>query len=340
MEKLSERSFRHQYGALWQKVFSDPKPFVKMFLPRHFERGEAFGVKLHHRLIAGTYCKPYLMKVGEATAEVSYLCGLATAGRYRRRGWAAKVVEEALRTLKAEGRLLVTLIPSNERNRRYYGNHFAFANCFHYTDRYITPEGEPTFGQMAQTTLLSEEWLQFIEKELKGRKCGLLHSREQLMTVMKSIQMDGGGLYGLRREGNLQAVAVVEQRGTTLRVSELMGEPENGLELLRHVARHRGKNAPLLLRDFTTNEKTGGMARVLDLPRLAGLCAQALPERKLRFRVSGDHLFDNHNTTYALDHGRCLVGGPTEDCDLVVTPAQATELLLEPLHPILSLMVD
>lgn len=102
---------------LWQEVFGDEESFIDTFLVRHFRHENLLTVTDQEEIVSMLHLIPMQ---NETEARIAYIYGVATAPAHRNRGYASRLIGQAIERARAEGYDALALIPAGEEAHHYY----------------------------------------------------------------------------------------------------------------------------------------------------------------------------------------------------------------------------
>lgn len=126
---------------LWQEAFGDDDTFTDSFILRYYSRSRMLTAECEGRLAAMLHLLPFESELGRTT----YIYGVATAPEFRRRGFANRLMREAMALIRERGDDAAFLIPSEEWLRGFYekyGFSGAVPVVFHTTDGFDFGTGD------------------------------------------------------------------------------------------------------------------------------------------------------------------------------------------------------
>ena len=101
---------------IWKECFGDDDNFINSFLVRYYSPVSTF-VRCHNgHAVSMVHAVPFESNVG----RTAYIYAVATLDEYRRNGYAAELVKEALNSCRDNGFDAAILIPQNEGMIKYY----------------------------------------------------------------------------------------------------------------------------------------------------------------------------------------------------------------------------
>lgn len=104
---------------LWSDVFGDDELLIDTFLLRYYRQERMLSVEQDGRLAAMLHLVPFESELGRTT----YIYAVATAPEFRRKGFADKIMREAMALIDERGDDAAILIPSEQWLHRFYAGH-------------------------------------------------------------------------------------------------------------------------------------------------------------------------------------------------------------------------
>ena len=111
---------------LWQEVFGDDEAFIDKFLINYHTHANTFTIKDGERTVSMLHVVHFRSETG---LRIAYIYAVATAAEYRHRGYASKLLEEALEKARHTSDAAI-LIPGDEAAERLYSR-FGFEKSGH-----------------------------------------------------------------------------------------------------------------------------------------------------------------------------------------------------------------
>ena len=111
---------------LWQEVFGDDEAFIDKFLINYHTHANTFTIKDGERTVSMLHVVHFRSETG---LRIAYIYAVATAAEYRHRGYASKLLEEALEKARHTSDAAI-LIPGDEAAERLYAR-FGFEKSGH-----------------------------------------------------------------------------------------------------------------------------------------------------------------------------------------------------------------
>lgn len=340
-ESEEERQVRFETRHLWESSFADPRAFIDLYFREKYrtERNEV--IQRDGRVVAALQKLPYPMTYGGNLLPASYISGACTDEAYRRRGLMGELLNQAHRSMQAEGALFSFLIPATPELFAYYAK-FGYTPCFRFGWKTVKANGMvPSDGSlMVDVVDQPNDCLAYLRAKMQERPLCVQHPISDLRAVADDMRLAGDTMWVTRRGDNTVALAICrnETDGTLLREC-VYDDKEAHDALINAIASHYGRTELDVL-DTTGHEGDFfGMARIIHAEDMLGLYAQLHPELSLTLSVTDEQLTEN-NGHYRLEGGKCH--RLTEPCPSAEphTIAQLTHRLLTEENPLMSLMMN
>lgn len=170
-EKLNTRK-------LYEEVFSeDSKDFVDYYYEEKVKDNQIYVVEEDGEIQAMLHLNPYELAVNGSRKDVNYIVAVATRKSYRKRGFMAEMLKQALNDMYADGETFTFLMPASESI--YLP--FDFRTVYEQNRAYYDPEAEVEEG-----TDVTDASVEDAEKWLFIWKAGC---RSRIRSTQKEIQL-------------------------------------------------------------------------------------------------------------------------------------------------------
>lgn len=150
-------------------------------------------------------------------------------------------------------------------------------------------------------------------------------------------------LFVVRTEEGIVGVAITYREGDSLKVSELFADDEEIKQhLLCQIQQATKCKTILLITPPVANAETYpiGMARIINAKGVLQLYAATYPENEMSIELADEQLSAN-NGYYYLYKGKCMYDKQRlPGVHLQLTIGELTEMILAPLRPYMSLMLN
>ena len=343
MDTSNDNILRNQCKHLWKDVFGDSDNFIDFYFAQRFKVENTFYRLRGGRVASAMQCLPYSLTFYDNKTTVGYVSGLGTLRPFRRQGLATDLLAEAHQHLHQTGATLSLLIPARHELHDFYKSRH-YGTCFYYTEEEITSSNYNSAYKTYEYTIveqLSQETKDFIQHEMARRHCSIQHTDKDLNDIFHAMHnIFHGDIHILRSENKIRAVAVTEHIGNLLRINEVVGHGGATSVLLHHICRKSSSGDKIVLRNYRHQTQPYGMARIINLSTLTTLIAAAFPYAEHTFAVNDDDEIPENNGLYIIKGGiaehkpTIPTGQPT------LKMSELSHILLTPLHPIMSLMLD
>ncbi len=332
--------FARQCRLLWKNVFDDSDDFMNFYFAKRFTPKNTISELCNGRVASAMQSLPYNMSFGNSTIRTGYVSGLATLPEFRNRGLAARVLHKSHRRLYEDGFVLSLLIPATPALYNYY-RRMHYATCFYYAEERIEATiytGTDKNIEFVQNPQLTSKIIDFIQDEMRKRTCCIQHSQRDLEDIYQAVQYGNGGFPLLLNNKRISAVAVTEHINGTLRINDTFGAPKDKSMLLGFISSTESDSAKIV-RNYAKRDKPYGMARIINVKRFADLIAGIGSKADYTFTINDDEITENCGT-YSIKNGKCRFSASSSDSPQAISPAELADMLLSPLHPVMSLMLD
>ncbi len=132
MEQNSD--IKKQCQLLWKEVFGDSDEFIKQFMARYFSHEGMFCIEQDGKLQSMLHLVPFELD----GMPVAYMYAVATAAEARGKGYATKLIGQAVKKAKAEGYKAIATLPADEGLHGFYAR---FGFCGKYRTKFVIPDG-------------------------------------------------------------------------------------------------------------------------------------------------------------------------------------------------------
>lgn len=337
-------STKEEVKKLWKLCFEDSNDFIEMYFRLRYSKKVNLTIKSGNEIIAALQALPYPMTFCGTTVQTSYISGACTHPDFRKRGVMYELLSQAFTRMLQNSVAFSTLIPAGPGLFNYYA-HLGYALVFRRSTQEFTVAGlMPSQDIIVEkVTRFDKTIYHYLSTCLSARPCCIQHTKEDFKVIMADLTISDGALFFATKKGKPAGIAITYNEEDSIRIEELFAENnEVKNSILHHIEQKTGCARMKLL--MPPNEKTTstplGMARIIDAKAVLQLYAATHPEVKMQLSLSDKQLSVN-NGYYYLDKGLCtfsktkLQGKHTE-----LQIAELTNLLLEPLHPYMSLMMN
>ena len=193
---------------LYEEVFSeDSKSFVDYYYEEKLKDNQIYTVEEDGEIQAMLHLNPYELAVNGSKKDVNYIVAVATRESYRKRGFMAGLLKQALNDMYADGETFTFLMPASEniylpfdfrtvceQNREYYN-----AADSENADIIITDAKAEDTGEMA--AYMEEKLSQTYQ--VYAKRSGAYYER-----LIKEYASDGGTLKIYRKDGKITDIKI------------------------------------------------------------------------------------------------------------------------------------
>ncbi len=157
--KTSALLLNHEERAvkeLWQTVFGDEERFIDRFLMCHHRPEQLLSITEEGQLVSMLHLIPMQNSEG---VRVGYIYGVATAPDRRGRGYATRLLRQAIERAQELGMAALALIPADEQARWLYLGLGFSGDCptsFRHTGDFDFGTGDPTHDRAMLLPLTAE----------------------------------------------------------------------------------------------------------------------------------------------------------------------------------------
>jgi predicted GNAT family N-acyltransferase len=118
-EKMSLRALTPREVSsreLWHEVFGDEREFIDLFMTEVYRPENMFVCEEQGRVVAMLH----IVEMATSLGRAGYLYAIATAADYRGRGYASRLIGQALDVMRQRGYDVAMLIPASDELKGYY----------------------------------------------------------------------------------------------------------------------------------------------------------------------------------------------------------------------------
>ena len=188
---------------LWEEVFTEDTPeFLDYYYSVKTEENEIYVIEEDGEIRSMLHLNPYTMQIGDVTYPSHYIVAVATEEAYRKRGYMAKLLEQAAKDMRENGEPFTFLMPAAEAI--YYPHGFRF--IFQQKQKKITGKYEKDFScavSLAEKKDCSE--LADFANGLLRQTYEVYAKRDQYYyeRLLQEVQSEDGGILLVKKEGKL-----------------------------------------------------------------------------------------------------------------------------------------
>lgn len=188
---------------LWEEVFTEDTPeFLDYYYSVKTEENEIYVIEEDGEIRSMLHLNPYIMQIGDATYPSHYIVAVATEEAYRKRGYMAKLLGQAVKDMRENGEPFTFLMPAAEAI--YYPHGFRF--IYQQKQKKITGKYEKDF--FCEVSLAEKKDC----SELADFANGLLRQTYEVYAkrdqyyyerLLQEVQSEEGGILLVKKEGKL-----------------------------------------------------------------------------------------------------------------------------------------
>lgn len=194
---------KEQIRDLWRICFHDTEEFINLYFDRVYRDEQALTIEHKGKVVSALQIIPYRMTWCGSLIKVGYISGACTHPDYRNKKLMKDLLEESFRVMRMREFDITALIPAEPWLFDYYRNH-GYTEAFDYSlSCYTCPsvKANPHSLEIVVPDLDKEkEWYPFFDKKLKERPACLLHTEEDLLTIIADNRMSNGIILGVRNK--------------------------------------------------------------------------------------------------------------------------------------------
>lgn len=223
MIKYLDGSYKHQIRELWESTFTEDGPdFVDHYFNVFKDMSEVMGILEDETLVAMLHLNPYQIMWDGRLYNTTYVVGVATDVKYRRKGYMRQILRHMLVDRFKRGDVLQLLMPIDSRYYEQFGYgfvqdvilyHFTYKNLLREPRQVVAKVLEPEDG-VDLMGLYNQYKKQFNLSHNRG-----LRSFELLMSEVKSekghvvMVPDGYVIYYDHESVFVREAAYISQEG-------------------------------------------------------------------------------------------------------------------------------
>lgn len=197
---------REEHGKtrkLWEEVFTEDTPeFLDYYYTVKTAENEIYVVEEDGEIRSMLHLNPYTMQIGERTYQTHYIVAVATEEAYRRRGYMAKLLEQATDDMRRNGEPFTFLMPAAEAI--YYPHGFRFI----YRQRQKNVMGKKSKNLQLNVELADEKDCEmladFANRILQERyEVYAKRDRHYYERLLQEVKSEDGGILLVKKEEKL-----------------------------------------------------------------------------------------------------------------------------------------
>ena len=370
-------TIKDQTRQLWKLCFSDSEQFMDLYFSRRYTDQINRYIEEDGTLIAALQVIPYTMTFGQGReVPVGYVSGACTHPDFRNRGYMTRLLHRVHRQMFDDGVWFSTLIPAEEWLKDYYRKS-GYHTCFHYVP-YTSARNSSLFTQKNSSLFtlhssllynvsdvsLSDDVYRFFHETMHHRQCCIQHTRDDLDIVLQDLTLAGGKLYAIHAQTphspspiphsplftlhsslftseDFFALAFCIIDGPTLCVKEILLNDQTPLNAALDALMQATATTKAVCFLPTISEAYPlGMARVINVDLALKRYAELAPQTNTCINIVGDNAIPQNNGCRIIRDGQCIKISDNTPKAKPITIPELTKLILKPLHPYMSLMMN
>lgn len=330
--------------ALWKICFDDTNEFIERYFQQKCSEETSLVRYENSEAVAALQLIPYTMTYGKEIFPIGYISGACTHPDHRGKGVMKALLAESFGRLYEERAFFATLIPGEEWLFDYYQT-MGFEKVFKKVEVNLISSPTPQSGiVLNKINSYSPELYRYIDRKLSEHACAILHTESDYQAVFEDLSLAGGTVYlALDEKGQLKGVAVVLIEQEKIRLVECLTDSvavERFLIAKMKKLHPTGRlDANMLSQDHIAT-KPFGMARIIRVKEVLEAYARLFPDTTKRLKLT-DQVITQNSGYYELLDGICRFSTTpfSKEYEEIHLP-QLTELVLAPLKPHMSLMME
>ena len=196
---------------LYEEVFSeDSKSFVDYYYEEKLKDNQIYVVEEDGEIQAMLHLNPYELAVNGSKKDVNYIVAVATRESYRKRGYMAGLLKQALNDMYADGETFTFLMPASESI--YLP--FDFRTVCEQNRSYYDPEEETEEGVVITDAVNAdaEEMAAYMEAQLtQSYQVYAKRSTAYYERLIKEYASDGGILKIYKKDGKITDIKIAAE---------------------------------------------------------------------------------------------------------------------------------
>ena len=196
---------------LYEEVFSeDSKSFVDYYYEEKLKDNQIYAVEEDGEIQAMLHLNPYELAVNGSKKDVNYIVAVATRESYRKRGYMAGLLKQALNDMYADGETFTFLMPASESI--YLP--FDFRTVCEQNRSYYDPEEETEEGVVITDAVNAdaEEMAAYMEAQLtQSYQVYAKRSTAYYERLIKEYASDGGILKIYKKDGKITDIKIAAE---------------------------------------------------------------------------------------------------------------------------------
>lgn len=343
---------------LWEECFNDSPNWLDLYFDRVFADDNLLMKYVDGHAASSLQLLPYTFNYMGNKLSAAYVSGACTSRRYRRAGYMAELMRDALKTSFNRGDAIMCLIPAS-RPLFYYYDKFGFDTVFFIKEERYTPVHPFHPSRLLRIVEDPEthevyEYYHFKELEMNGR---ILHSANDFDNIVWDNREDDGRLLAVKDpDGAIKGFLVcVPGEENDLVVKELIVDNDDASNTLLEYAKHLFPDREIVVDKPLDNKQTTGearaMLRIINVLTVLDTVAAKNPQIEQYIKIS-DPEIESNNHIFHIAGGRVDItdgysGRLTNEVDIKTlagvlfnTPATGELFGLPATRPSMSLMLE
>lgn len=335
---------REKIKALWKRCFNDSTAFIDMYFQLRYTDEVNVAIQKDTEVISALQMLPYPMTFCGHIVQTSYISGACTHPDFRGKGTMRELLKLAFDRMFQNGISFSTLIPAEPWLFSYYSQ-MGYAPVFQHSVEEITlpsiiPSSEIEINFISD---YQEEVYQYLNRKLSEQSCCIQHISDDFRVIMTDLGISDGILVIAKQENVINGLAIAYNADESLIINELFAETKDiENSLLYYLQQHcvHSQIIRLLPPNNEQPQQSFGMARIINPKEILQLYASAFPKEEMQIELTDEQLSMN-NGYYLIHKGKCEYSNePLPGTSIQMNISELTNKILQPLHPIMSLMLD
>ena len=330
--------------TLWELCFDDSQAFIDLYFRLRHKDEITMTIQDGEEVVSALQMIPYPMTFCDKEIRTSYISGACTHPDHRGNGAMRELLSQAFERMTNEGVMLSTLISAEPWLFDYYAR-LGYVPVFRHSLQQVSDAG--TTDEEVVIRKVSDydpEAYRYLNHKMHERPCCIQHTSDDFKVILADAAVSGGSVYIASVGNSIVGLAVTYLRESGLYINELFSDsPKVKAGLLHHIAFENTTQKGMF---FITPPALGaeqsvlGMARIIDALGFLQLYAAYYPEKEMSIELTDKYLSVN-NGYYYLNKGKCTHSKQRlSDSPLKLTISELGELLLAPMQPYMSLMLN
>lgn len=340
---------KEQVKELWKICFDDTEAFTDLYFTYKYNENVNIAIQNDDEVIAALQMLPYSMTLWGKEVPTSYISGACTHPDYRGKGVMKELLIQSFLRMIDEGILFSTLIPAQPWLFGYYA-HMGYAAVFDYTTHTLPATGlkpAPPSISIQKSTTYTEEAYHYFNRKMKERSCCIQHTADDYKVILADLALSNGQVMTTHQQGKITGIAFAAPEEDTIIIKELFTEDRDAENQLFYEAARLYPNYKQLsvitpLPDKSDgNRSLLGMARIILAEPVLQMYATTFPETQMSIEVI-DQQIPGNTGYYIIRNGKC-VSSKMKKASITyqtMTISELTQMVLKPLRPYMSLMLD